>query len=33
LQRSELDDVAVELGLLPDGALAIVNEAAFEAVG
>jgi len=32
-RRSELDDVAAELGLLPDGALAIVNEAAFEAVG
>jgi uncharacterized tellurite resistance protein B-like protein len=32
-RRSELDAVAAELGLLPDGALAIVNEAAFEAVG
>jgi hypothetical protein len=32
-RRSEVDDVAAELGLLPDGAIAIVNEAAFEAAG
>jgi hypothetical protein len=32
-RRSELDDVAAQLGLLPDGALAIVNEAAFDASG
>jgi hypothetical protein len=32
-RRSELDDIAAEFGLLPDGALEIVNEAAFEAVG
>ena len=32
-RRSELDQVAAELGLLPDGALAIVNEAAFDTSG
>jgi uncharacterized tellurite resistance protein B-like protein len=32
-RRTELDDIAAQLGLLPDGALEIVNEAAFEAAG
>jgi TerB-C domain len=32
-RRSEVDGIAGEFGLLPDGALEIVNEAAFEAVG
>ena len=31
--RRELDAIAAQLGLLPDGALEILNEAAFEAVG
>jgi uncharacterized tellurite resistance protein B-like protein len=31
--RGEVDTLAAELGLLPDGALEIVNEAAFEAAG
>ena len=31
--RRDLDDVAVQLGLLPDGALEILNEVAFEAAG
>ena len=31
--RSEVDSIAAELGLLPDGALEIVNEAAFDATG
>ena len=31
--RRELDATAAQLGLLPDGALEILNEAAFEAVG
>jgi hypothetical protein len=30
--RSEVDGLAAELGLMPDGALEIVNEAAFDAV-
>lgn len=32
-RRSELGNIAAKLGLLPDGALAIVNEAAFDATG
>jgi tellurite resistance protein len=31
--RSEVDSIAAELGLMPDGALEIVNEAAFDATG
>ena len=31
--RSEVDSVAAKLGLMPDGALEIVNEAAFDATG
>jgi uncharacterized tellurite resistance protein B-like protein len=31
--RSDFDNLAAELGLLPDGALEILNDAAFEAVG
>ena len=31
--RDELDAIAAQLGLLPDGALEILNEAAFEAAG
>jgi uncharacterized tellurite resistance protein B-like protein len=31
--RGEVDTLAAEFGLLPDGALEIVNEAAFEAAG
>jgi TerB N-terminal domain/TerB-C domain/Tellurite resistance protein TerB len=32
-RRSEVDSIAAEFGLMPDGALEIVNEAAFEAAG
>jgi TerB-C domain len=31
--RSEVDSIATSLGLMPDGALEIVNEAAFDTVG
>jgi TerB-C domain len=31
--RGDFDNIAVELGLLPDGALETLNEAAFEAAG
>jgi hypothetical protein len=31
--RSELDSAAVELGLRPEGALEVLNDAAFDAVG
>ena len=31
--RGDLDHIAAELGLLPDGALETLNEAAFEAIG
>jgi hypothetical protein len=32
-RRSEVDSIAAEFGLMPGGALEIVNEAAFEAAG
>ena len=31
--RDDFDQMATDLGLLPDGALEALNEAAFEAVG
>jgi hypothetical protein len=31
--RGDFDDMAADLGLLPDGALEVLNEAAFEATG
>jgi uncharacterized tellurite resistance protein B-like protein len=31
--RGDFDNIAIELGLLPDGALETLNEAAFEAAG